>query len=48
MLRCVVVNTVKLVDPIEMRKADSFGETRLVLHLAHHELEIVINIIIIY
>ncbi len=32
MLRCVIVDTVKLVDPIEMRK-DSFGETRLVLHV---------------
>ncbi len=25
-------------DLIEMRKTDCFGETRLVLHLAHHEL----------
>ncbi len=32
MLRCMTVKTVKLVDPIEMRKTDSFGETRLVLH----------------
>ena len=32
MLRCVIVKTAKLVDPIEMRKTDSFGETRLVLH----------------
>ncbi len=27
MLRCVIVKTVKLVDPVEMRKTDSFGET---------------------
>ncbi len=33
MLRCVIVKTVKLVDPIEMRKTDSFGKTRLVLHV---------------
>ena len=33
MLRCVTVKTVKLVDPIEMYKTDSFGETRLVLHI---------------
>ncbi len=33
MLRCVIVKPVKLVDPIEMRKTDSFGETRLVLHV---------------
>ncbi len=32
-LRCVIVKTVKLVDPIEMHKIDSFGETRLVLHV---------------
>ena len=31
MLRCVIVTTVKLVDPIEMRKTDSFGETGLVI-----------------
>ena len=31
MLRCVIVKTVKLVDPIELRKTDSFGETRFVL-----------------
>ena len=33
MLHCVTVKTVKLVDPIEMRKTDSCGETRLVLHV---------------
>ena len=33
MLRWVIVNTVKLVDPVEMRKTDSFGETKLVLHV---------------
>ncbi len=33
MLRCVIVKIVKLVDIIEMRKTDSFGETRLVLHV---------------
>ena len=33
MLRRVIVETVRLVDPIEMRKTDSFGETRLVLHI---------------
>ena len=33
MLRCVIVKTVKLSDPTEMRKSDSFGETRLVLHV---------------
>ena len=33
MLRCVIVKTVKLVDLIEMRKTDCFGETRLVLHV---------------
>ena len=33
MLRCVTVKIVKLVDPVEMRKTDSFGETRLVLHV---------------
>ncbi len=26
MLRCVIVKVVKLVDLIEMRKADSFGD----------------------
>ena len=31
MLRWVIVKTVKLVDPIEMCKTDSFGETKLVL-----------------
>ena len=30
MLRCVIV---ELVDPIDMRKTDSFGETRFVLHV---------------
>ena len=31
-LHCVIVSNVsKLVDPIEMRKTNSFGETRLVL-----------------
>ena len=45
-LRCMTVKTVKLVDPAEMRKTDSFGETRLVLHVAHHELESVIIIVI--
>ena len=33
MLRCIIVKTVKLADPIEMRKTDSYGETRLVLHV---------------
>ena len=33
MLRCVIVKSVKLADPMEMRKTDSFGETRLVLHV---------------
>ena len=33
MSRCVTDKTVKLVDPIETRKTDSFGETRLVLHV---------------
>ena len=33
MLRCLTVKTVKSVDPIEMRKTDSFGETGLVLHV---------------
>ena len=33
MLRRVIVETVRLVDPIEMRKTDSFGETRLVVHI---------------
>jgi len=33
MLRCVIVNSVELVDLIKMRKTDSFGETRLVLHV---------------
>ena len=28
-----LIKTVKLVDPIEMRKTDKFGETRLVLHV---------------
>jgi len=31
MLHCVMVKTVKSVDPVEMRKTDSFGRTRLVL-----------------
>ena len=54
MLRCMIVKIVKLVDPIEMRKTDIFGEKRLVLHtvtyvtyLAHHELESVYTIIFI-
>ena len=34
MLHCVTVKTVKLVDPIEMRKTDCSGETRLVLHVS--------------
>ncbi len=33
MLRCMIVKTVELVDLIEMRKTDSFGETRLVPHV---------------
>ena len=33
MLRCKTVNTVQLVDLIEMRKTDSFRETRLVPHV---------------
>ena len=33
MLRRMTVKTVKLVDPIEMHKTDSFGETRLVVHI---------------
>ncbi len=33
LLRCVIVKTVKLVGPVEMRKTDSLGETRLVLHV---------------
>ncbi len=48
MLRCVIVKIVELVDLLEMRKTDSFGETRLVPHVpAHHELESVFIIIII-
>jgi hypothetical protein len=40
MLRCVIVKSVELVDLIKMRKTDSFGETRLVLHVpSFHELE---------
>ncbi len=33
MLRCVIVKTVELVDLINMRKIDCFGETRLVPHV---------------
>ena len=33
MMRRVTVKTVKLVDPIELRKTDSFEETKLVLHV---------------
>ena len=32
-LRCMTVKTVELVDLIEMRKTDCFGETRLVPHI---------------
>jgi len=32
-LRCMIVNTVELVDRIEMRKTDCFGRTTLVLHV---------------
>ena len=34
MLRRVTVKTVKLVDLIQMRKADCSGETRLVPHIS--------------
>ncbi len=33
MLHCVIVKSVKFIDPVEMRKTDSFGETRPVLHV---------------
>ncbi len=33
-LHCVIVKTVELVDLVEMRKTDSFGQTRLVLHVS--------------
>ena len=33
MLRCVIVKSVGLVDLIEMRKTNCFGETRHVLHI---------------
>jgi len=33
LLRCVIVKSAELVDLIKMRKTDSFGETRLVLHV---------------
>ena len=33
LLRCMIVNTVELVDRIEMRKTDCFGKTRLVPHV---------------
>ncbi len=36
MLHCALVKTVELVDLIEMRKADCFGETT---YIARHELE---------
>ncbi len=32
-LRCMIVKPVELVDRIEMRKTDCFGETRLVPHV---------------
>ncbi len=32
-LRCVIVKTVELENLIEISKTDSFGETRLVLHV---------------
>ena len=34
MLRCVCVKAVALVDLIEMRKTDCFGQTRLVPHVS--------------
>ena len=33
MLLCMIVNPVKLVDRIEMRKTDCFGKTRRVPHV---------------
>ncbi len=33
MLRCMIVNTVRLVDLLEMHKTDCFGQIGLVLHI---------------
>jgi len=49
MLHYVIVKTVVLVGLIGMHKTGCSGETRLVLHVPHHELEsiIIIDIVII-
>ncbi len=44
----MIVIHVELVDLIEMRKTDCSGKTRLIrTYLAHHQLESVINMVII-
>lgn len=35
----MIVRPAELVDRIEMPRTDCLGMTRLVLHIAHHELE---------
>ena len=50
MLRCVIVNTVKLADGVEVCKTDCFGRQDLsCAYLAHHQLEsdFVTNVVII-
>ena len=48
MLRCMIVKNVELVDRIEMRKTALERQDLSRTYLAHHEMESVITIIILF